>query len=85
MNHLPHITLLNTLQPLSSIINNICVAVPSITPKLGSDVLKCQGDDEIVAVWTRESKHNYDDNSNISEVRSTLCITDNLLFIIIVH
>ncbi len=64
MNHLPYITLLNSLQPLSSIINNICVAVPSITPKLGSDALECQGDDEIVAVWTRETPHlHYDENT----------------------
>ena len=65
--NLPFADLLRTLNPLSKILNKICSLSPSIAPRLGSDELKCRGDD-VVSVWTRESKHNYENNLKITEV-----------------
>ncbi len=65
MDSLPFMPLLRTLQPLSITIDSIISAIPAVAHKPRE--LQCQKD-EVIAVWTRESKHNYEDNTSINEV-----------------
>ena len=68
MENLPFVPLLRVLQPLSSMINDVSAAVPSIAPRLQSEEQQGKGDEDILAVWTRESKHNYKRDANMMEV-----------------
>ena len=64
---LPIVFLLNTFQPLASILNDVCTKVKQYCPRIGSEEMKSEGEN-VIAVWTRESKHNYEDNAKITEV-----------------
>ena len=64
---LPIVFLLNTFQPLVSILNDVCTKVKQYCPRIGSDEMKSE-EENVIAVWTRESKHNYEDNAKITGV-----------------
>jgi len=60
--------LINSLQPLVGLLKSITCKVPNEFLTLDSSVLKASGDTEAtIGVWTRESPHNYENNSRIHE------------------
>jgi len=64
--------LINSLQPLVGLLKSITCKVPNEFLTLDSNVLKASGDTEAtIGVWTRESPHNYENNSRIHEVSAT--------------
>ena len=70
---LPIVFLLNTFQPLVSILNDVCTKVKQYCPRIGSEEMKSE-EENVIAVWTRESKHNYEDNAKITEVCWSGCL-----------
>ena len=60
--------LLNQFQPLVLLLQSLSKKLPHIFIPLGSSELKCK-EESVIAVWTRESPHNYENNSKINEVK----------------
>ena len=70
--------LLQTLRPLLECVQRLSSSLPSLFPALGSSGLYCDGE-SVLSVWTRESPHNYENNSRVNEVRHVFLL---LLFIL---
>ena len=60
--------LLVILQPLLECIQSLSSSFSSLFPALKDDKLRCDGE-SVLSVWTRESLHNYENNTRLSEVR----------------
>ncbi|XP_064406559.1 zinc finger ZZ-type and EF-hand domain-containing protein 1-like isoform X2 [Halichondria panicea] len=62
------VNLSNRLHPLVPALSNIVNKVPSILLKVDSpELLSCNTPESVVSVWTRESPHNYENNSDKTE------------------
>lgn len=62
------IPILKELMPIFRILTSLFEKLPNKFPRVNSDLLKPGNKEEkVVAVWTRESPHNYENNSKINE------------------
>ena len=64
---IPITSLLTKFQPLVILLHSLSKKIPQIFLNLASKQLEHE-EDCVLAVWTRESPHNYENNSKITEV-----------------